>query len=68
MTHFEADPISQGTTFTQVAVNNHLPGACLKVQEDLQAPSRDTRAHRALEPATRLGTVPQGQCRDVGWS
>ena len=25
VTHFEADPISQGTTFTQVAVNNGLP-------------------------------------------
>ena len=25
VTHFEADPISQGTTFTQVAVSNHLP-------------------------------------------
>ncbi|MGH2597590.1 MAG: ABC transporter substrate-binding protein [Actinomycetota bacterium] len=25
VTHFEADPISQGTTFTQVAVNNDLP-------------------------------------------
>ncbi len=24
VTHFEADPISQGTTFTQVAVSNHL--------------------------------------------
>lgn len=25
VTHFEADPISQGTTFTQVAVSNNLP-------------------------------------------
>jgi hypothetical protein len=25
VTNFEADPISQGTTFTQVAVNNALP-------------------------------------------
>ena len=24
VTHFEADPISQGITFTQIAVNNHL--------------------------------------------